>query len=135
MSIFYTAIEGKTWRGLPVYKFTGKREAIIDRGEFDFDGCEFIAVKGGFGADVIIHPESLPRLRDIIYSWPNEKFHYMWDYLIDEADKDDMVLFGNVWCPRNGVTISASELEFNEGTEYGEALQLNWPEFGVPADA
>ena len=144
MSNFYTAVEGKTFRGLPVYKFTGKREAMIDRGEFDFDGCEFICVKVTFGDyvedHVTITPDSLPRLKHIIWSWKNTAFRYIWEWLIDSpADAEKLIEIDGVLVPPDGVTLSAEELELEHYEWHTDnptiGLYLDWPEFGVPTDA
>ena len=38
MNNFYTAVEGKKFRGLPVYKFTGERWGAVGNYEVDFEG-------------------------------------------------------------------------------------------------
>jgi len=143
MNNFYTAVEGKTFRGLPVYKFTGKREAMIDRGEFDFDGCEFICVMQDYGTwqaeSVFITPESLPRLKEIIYGWKNSAFHVMWEILIDsKIDAPNLIDINGTLVPKNGVILHADELELEYYDWHTEnptkGLYLSWPEFGVPSD-
>ena len=121
MNNFYTAVEGKTFRGLPVYKFTGERVAIIDRSECDFDGCEFVAERDEdtMFSRVIIHPDSLPMIR--------QKLHEdLWHWLIDSP-------YDHI--PAEGVMLYAGELEHALGTDAdADDLQLDWP-FGVPTDA
>lgn len=120
MNNFYTAVEGKTFRGLPVYKFTGERLAMIDRSECDFDGCEFVAQCDAdtMFSTVIIHPDSLPMMRDRLDG-------HLWQWLID-SPRDHV--------PAEGVMFYAGEFEWALGTNADDdELQLDWP-FGVPAD-
>lgn len=129
MNNFYTAVEGKTFRGLPVYKFTGKREAMIDRGEFDFDGYEFICLMDKQGdwecEEVIITPESLPRLK-------GEIGDFGWDWIIDARPEQRLIEIDGLSVPVDGVMITAAELEWGLGTDAGQPLQLDWPEFRTP---
>ena len=121
MNNFYTAVEGKTFRGLPVYKFTGKRVAMIDRSECDFDGCEFVARydEDLIYAQVTLLPESVSMMRE-------KMSDHLWRYLIDSpADT----------APAGGVTFYAGEFEYKLDTDAdSDHLQLDWP-FGAPTDA
>lgn len=121
MSNFYTAVEGKTFRGLPVYKFAGKREAMIDRSECDFDGCEFVARydEDSIYGTVTLLPESVTMMRE-------KMSDHLWHYLIDSPS--DIA-------PADGLTFYAGEFEWELGTSADDdELQLDWP-FGVPTDA
>ena len=120
MSNFYTAVEGKTFRGLPVYKFTGERVAIVDRSECDFDGCEFVARydEDSIYAQVTLLPESVSMMRE-------KMSDHLWHYLIDSPS--DTV-------PADGVTFYAGEFEYDLDTDAdSDHLQLDWP-FGTPTN-
>jgi hypothetical protein len=111
----FKTLKGETWNGLQVHQFTGERFAIIDRSEVDFDGQKFVCFRCpmDFGEMVCLLPESLEHLKAKICEG-------LWRVLVDSPNQD---------VPIDGVTIDASAFEYSAGTEYGDDLQLHWPEF------